>query len=179
MAADQVVKKEEDEVVKVSVHGKSHIMPTKKLGRRECQLITFDLPYLAFYYNQKLLFYKGSDFEDMVGRLKDGLGVVLEEFYQLAGKLEKDEDGVFKVVYDDEMEGVEVLEASADQISVSDLTDVECTSMMKDMVPYTQVLNFEGLHKPLLVLQVTIYLFSIQLHWIFLYFSSLFGPNQA
>ncbi|KAJ9679487.1 hypothetical protein PVL29_021420 [Vitis rotundifolia] len=155
MAADQVVKKEEDEVVKVSVHGKSHIMPTKRLGRRECQLITFDLPYLAFYYNQKLLFYKGSDFEDMVGKLKDGLGVVLEEFYQLAGKLEKDEDGVFKVVYDDEMEGVEVLEASADQISVSDLTDVESTNMMKDMVPYTQVLNFEGLHKPLLVLQFT------------------------
>ena len=159
---DQVVKKEEADVVKVAVHGKSHVMPTKKLGRRECQLVTFDLPYLAFYYNQKLLFYKGCDFEDMVGKLKDGLAVVLEEFYQLAGKLEKDENGVFKVVYDDEMEGVEVLEASADHVSVSDLTDVESTSMMKDMLPHTQVLNFEGLHKPLLVLQVTIYLFSIQ-----------------
>ncbi|RVX01881.1 BAHD acyltransferase DCR [Vitis vinifera] len=120
---DQVVKKEEADVVKVAVHGKSHVMPTKKLGRRECQLVTFDLPYLAFYYNQKLLFYKGCDFEDMV-------------------------------VYDDEMEGVEVLEASADHVSVSDLTDVESTSMMKDMLPHTQVLNFEGLHKPLLVLQV-------------------------
>ena len=159
MAGDQVVKKEEDEVVKVSLLEKSNIMPTKKLGRRECQLVTFDLPYLAFYYNQKLLFYEGCDFEDMVGKLKDGLGVVLEEFYQLAGKLDKDEDGVFKVVYDDDMEGVEVLEATADHISVSDLTAVESPSMMKDLVPYTQVLNFEGLHKPLLVIQVTIYLF--------------------
>ena len=185
MAGDQVVKKEEDEVVKVSLLEKSNIMPTKKLGRRECQLVTFDLPYLAFYYNQKLLFYEGCDFEDMVGKLKDGLGVVLEEFYQLAGKLDKDEDGVFKVVYDDDMEGVEVLEATADHISVSDLTAVESPSMMKDLVPYTQVLNFEGLHKPLLVIQVTIYLFIyfpshfsflIALHCIFLYFSFQISP---
>lgn len=155
MAADQVLNKEEDGAFKVIVHAKSHIMPTKKLGRRECQLVTFDLPYLAFYYNQKLLLYNGSDFEGMVGKLKDGLRVVLEEFYQLAGRLEKDADGVFKVVYDDDMDGVEVLEASADQISVSDLTDVESPSMIKDLMPYSQVLNVEGLHRPLLVFQVT------------------------
>ncbi|KAJ0045832.1 hypothetical protein Pint_05241 [Pistacia integerrima] len=44
----------------------------------------------------------------MVEKLKDGLKVVLEEFHQLAGKLRKDEEGVFRVEYDDEMEGVEL-----------------------------------------------------------------------
>lgn len=157
MATDHQVLKEEEEVVKVSILGQSHVMPTKKIGRRECQLVTFDLPYLAFYYNQKLLFYKGCDFESMVSKLKDGLGVVLEEFHQLAGKLDRDEDGVFKVVYDDDMEGVEILEANADHISISDLTAVHSSSMMKDMAPYSQVLNFQGLHKPLLVIQVTFF----------------------
>lgn len=85
------VAKEEEKMVGVKIQSKAHVKPNKPIGRRECQLITFDLPYIAFYYNQKLLIYKGgvSEFEGIVGRLKDGLGVVLEEFYQLAGKLGK------------------------------------------------------------------------------------------
>lgn len=139
----------------MKITNKSHVKPNKTLGRKECQLVTFDLPYLAFYYNQKLLFYKGSDFEDMVRKLKDGLGVVLEEFHQLAGKLGKDEDGVFGVEYDDEMDGVEVLEAVADDIGLADLTDAEGTTMLKDLVPYHGILNLEGIQRPLLAVQVT------------------------
>lgn len=144
------------QVSKVKVTGKSHIKPNKNLGRQECQLVTFDLPYLAFYYNQKLLFYKGADFDDMVNKLKDGLGVVLEEFYQLAGKLGKDEDGVFRVEYDDEMEGVEVLEAAADDITIADLMVEEGSgTLMKELVPFNGILNLEGLHRPLLAVQFT------------------------
>ncbi|TXG70975.1 hypothetical protein EZV62_005910 [Acer yangbiense] len=149
----------------VKVLGKTHVKPSKIIGKRECQLVTFDLPYLAFYYNQKLLFYKldkkgENGFKEVVEKLKEGLRVVLEDFYQLSGRLGKDEeDGVFRVEYDDDddegMDGVEVVEAVADQISVEDLTDEEGTSSFKELLPYNGVLNLEGLHRPLLAVQLT------------------------
>ncbi|XP_031281139.1 BAHD acyltransferase DCR-like [Pistacia vera] len=155
MATQEVEKKSQDTVT-VKVTGKTHVKPGKIIGRRECQLITFDLPYLAFYYNQKLLLYKGNEeFDAMVEKLKDGLKVVLEEFYQLAGKLGKDEEGVFRVEYDDEMEGVEVSEAVAEEIGVDDLTVEEGTNSLKDLIPYNNILNLEGLHRPLLAIQLT------------------------
>ncbi|KAF4400245.1 hypothetical protein G4B88_019454 [Cannabis sativa] len=144
------------EIPKVKVVGKSHVKPKKDIGRKECQLVTFDLPYLAFYYNQKLMLYKGNDnFEGSVEKLKEGLSVVLVDFYQLAGKLGKDEEGVFRVEYDDEMEGVEVVEALADEISIDDLLVEEGTSSLKGLIPYNGVLNLEGSHRPLLAIQVT------------------------
>ncbi|CAK9185055.1 unnamed protein product [Ilex paraguariensis] len=142
-------------MVKVTVLNKTHVKPKKPLGRRECQLITFDLPYLGFYYNQKVLIYKGENFEDLVDKLKDGLSVVLEDFYQLAGKLGKDEDGVFKVEYDDDMDGVEVAVAAAEGIEVADLMEDEGTAKLKELVPYNLILNLEGLHRPLLAVQLT------------------------
>uniref|UniRef100_A0A5B7ARY7 Putative BAHD acyltransferase DCR n=1 Tax=Davidia involucrata TaxID=16924 RepID=A0A5B7ARY7_DAVIN len=154
MAASSEVAKEET-MVKVKVLSKTHVKPQKPLGRRECQLVTFDLPYLAFYYNQKLLIYKGSDFKDIVEKLKDGLGVVLEEFYQLAGKLGKDEDGVFRVEYDDDMDGAEVAEAVAEEIEIAGLMEEEDTSKLKELLPYNGILNLEGLHRPLLAVQLT------------------------
>ncbi|KAK6936814.1 hypothetical protein RJ641_033844 [Dillenia turbinata] len=154
-AGETVNKEENVESVKVKITNNSHVKPQKKIGRKECPLVTFDLPYLAFYYNQKLLVYKGCDFEEMVGKLKDGLGLVLEEFYQLAGKLEKDEEGVFRVEYDDDMDGVEVIEAVVEEITVADLVERDDTIMMKQMVPYNKILNFEGLHRPLLAVQFT------------------------
>ncbi|KAL3630627.1 hypothetical protein CASFOL_023611 [Castilleja foliolosa] len=145
-----------NEVKNVKTLNTSHVKPKKAIGRKECQLVTFDLPYLAFYYNQKLIIYKGGHdkFEDIVGNLKDGLALVLEEFYQLAGKLDKDEDGVFKVVYDDDMDGVEVVEAAA-EMEVDELTAEEGTSKFKELLPYNGVLNLEGLQRPLLAVQLT------------------------
>lgn len=153
--APEVVK-EEEKMAGVKILSKAHVKPRKPIGRRECQLVTFDLPYIAFYYNQKLLIYKGgeSDFEGTVERLKDGLGVVLEEFYQLAGKLGKDEDGVFRVEYDDDMDGVEVAAAKAEGIEVADLAVEEGTDKLKELVPYNGILNVEGLRRPLLAVQV-------------------------
>ncbi|OIW20229.1 hypothetical protein TanjilG_07320 [Lupinus angustifolius] len=153
----QEVPKNKDESLNLKITCKSHVKPEKKIGRKECQLVTFDLPYLAFYYNQKILFYKGDgDFEGMVKKLKDGLSIVLEEFHQLAGKIGKDEEGVFKVEYDDDMEGVEVTEAVlGDEIGVADLTVAESTEILKELIPYSGVLNLEGMHRPLLAIQLT------------------------
>ncbi|GAB2294013.1 hypothetical protein Dimus_028229 [Dionaea muscipula] len=152
----EVEKKQEQETVKVKVTNKTNVQPRKKIGRRECQLVTFDLPYLAFYYNQKLLFYKGGKYEEAVERLKDGLSSVLEEFYPLAGKLGKDDDGVLRVEYDDDMDGVEMVEAIADdQVSVNHLVAKDDMSGLKGLLPYNEILNLEGLHRPLLAVQLT------------------------
>ncbi|XP_009620391.1 BAHD acyltransferase DCR [Nicotiana tomentosiformis] len=150
------VAKEETVVTNVKILKKSNVKPHKPLGKKECQLVTFDLPYLAFYYNQKLLIYKGAEnFEETVEKLKDGLALVLEDFYQLAGKLGKDEEEVFKVEYDDDMDGAEVIVAAAEGIEVADLTDEEGTSKFLDLIPCNKILNFEGLHRPLLAVQLT------------------------
>lgn len=153
-------------VERVKMVSTTNVKPKKTVGRRECQLVTFDLPYLAFFYNQKLLIYKKGThdddqyfFQSAVEKLKDGLGTVLDEFYQLAGKLGKDEEGIFRVEYDDEDEGmgggVEVVEAVAEDIEVADLTDDEGSHKFKDFVPYNGILNLEGLHRPLLSVQLT------------------------
>ncbi|GMH28118.1 hypothetical protein Nepgr_029961 [Nepenthes gracilis] len=156
--ADGVEKKQGG--IRVKVANRSHVQARKKLGRRECQLVTFDLPYLAFYYNQKLLIYRCDEsYGEMVAKLKDGLSYVLEEFYPLAGKLGKDEDGAFKVEYDDEIDGVEVLEAGVDDcgevVGVDDLIEKQDMSFLQELVPYNGVLNLEGLHRPLLAVQLT------------------------
>ncbi|KAK7270878.1 hypothetical protein RJT34_26373 [Clitoria ternatea] len=149
----EVVKKEE--TLNLKFTGKSHVKPEEEIGRKEYQLVTFDLPYLAFYYNQKLIFYKGEDFEGMVRKLKEGLGVVLKEFHQLAGKIGKDEEGVFRVEYDDDLPGVEVTEAVAEDIAVDDLTVAESNTHLKELIPYSGILNLEGMHRPLLAIQFT------------------------
>ncbi|KAL3521550.1 hypothetical protein ACH5RR_019699 [Cinchona calisaya] len=152
------ISNEQNSVKKVKIISTSNVKPRKTLGRKECQLVTFDLPYLAFYYNQKLLIYKGvvgDQFEKAVEELKESLSVVLEEFYQMAGKLGKDEEGVFRVEYDDDMNGVEVVVAEAEETAVADLTDEEGFLKFKELLPYNNVLNLEGLHRPLLSVQLT------------------------
>ncbi|OVA13989.1 Transferase [Macleaya cordata] len=147
--------KDESVVERVKVINKTNVYPSKKLGRRECPLITFDLPYVTFYYNQKLLLYKGGEFEEMVGKLKEGLGVILEDFFPLAGRLGKDEEGVLRVVCDDENAVVEVVEAVAEGVGVAELAEEESSDFLHEIVPYTGVMNLEGLHRPLLAVQFT------------------------
>ncbi|KAL9251793.1 BAHD acyltransferase DCR-like protein [Drosera capensis] len=154
--AGELELKQEQEGLKVKETKKYNVQPRKKIGRKECQLVTFDLPYLAFYYNQKLLFYKGGKYEEIVERLKDGLSTVLEEFYPLAGKIGNDDDGVFKVEYDDDMEGVEIVEAIAgEDVGVDDLVVKDDMFGLKALLPNNEILNLEGLHRPLLAVQIT------------------------
>ncbi|CAH8272040.1 unnamed protein product [Arabidopsis lyrata] len=154
--------------MKIKIMSKTHVKPTKLvLGKKQFQLTTFDLPYLAFYYNQKFLLYKFQNLldleeptfqNDVVEKLKDGLGLVLEDFYQLAGKLAKDDEGVFRVEYDAddaEINGVEFSVAHAADVTVDDLTAEDGTAKFKELVPYNGILNLEGLNRPLLAVQVT------------------------
>lgn len=177
------VAKDEKKVVggndNVKILTTTHVKPKKPIGRKECQLVTFDLPYLAFYYNQKLLIYKGAqDLDDVVDKLKDGLALALEEFHQLAGKLDKDEDGVFKVVYDDDMEGVEVVAAAAEGLEVAELTAEDGFSRFKELLPYNGVLNLEGLHRPLLAVQVRLHLFLFPQFIACSFFSPTFASSH-
>ncbi|KAI3943685.1 hypothetical protein MKW98_004190 [Papaver atlanticum] len=150
-------------MIRVKLIKKTNVYPSsKKLGRQECPLVTFDLPYVTFYYNQKLLLYKSSGadgddfkFEETVEKLKEGLAFILEDFFPLAGKLEKDEEGVLKVVCEEECVGVEVVEAVAEGVDVAELAESESSSILHEIVPYHGIMNLEGLHRPLLVIQFT------------------------
>ncbi|XP_042510091.1 BAHD acyltransferase DCR-like isoform X1 [Macadamia integrifolia] len=149
--------KKADKMVKVTK--KDMVLPSKDLGRRECPLVTFDLPYVTFYYNQKLLLYKGNsfidDWEEMVGNMKEALGEVLVDFYPLAGRLEKDKEGVLRVVCDVKNVGVEVVEAVVDGVGIDELGEDESSFLLQEIVPYTGVLNLEGFRRPLLAVQFT------------------------
>ncbi|KAL0299544.1 UNVERIFIED_CONTAM: BAHD acyltransferase DCR [Sesamum radiatum] len=121
--AGELATPEDTNVGSVKTLTTTNVKPKKPIGRKECQLVTFDLPYLAFYYNQKLLIYKGcEDFEDVVEKLKEG----------------------WLVVYDDDMDGVEVVAAAADELTVEELTAEEGTSKFKELLPYNGILNLEG-----------------------------------
>ncbi|KAM0942029.1 putative quinate O-hydroxycinnamoyltransferase [Dioscorea sansibarensis] len=142
----------------VKVLNKTNVLPTTPLNKPSILLTTFDLPYITFYYNQKLLLYKCSegDFDGIVTKLKDSLAVVLETFYPLAGRLAKDEDGVLVVeCHGDSIIGAEVVEAMADTVLVQDLSEGDAASLLQDVVPYTGVMNLEGQHLPLLAIQFT------------------------
>nr|GEV63843.1 BAHD acyltransferase DCR [Tanacetum cinerariifolium] len=73
----------------------------------------------------------------------------------VAGKLDKDDEGVFKVVYDDHMEGVEFISATLNNTQAADLMDEQGTIKLKELVPCNAVLNLEGLQRPLLSIQIT------------------------
>lgn len=139
---------------KVNFLSKAYVKPKKSVGRKVCQLITFDLPYLSIQYTQKIIIYRGVDFENMVEKLKDGLSVVLQDFYQLAGNLGRDEDGVVRVEYDDDSNGVEVAVASMEAREVAELMTAESANDLIDLVPLNGVYNLEGFHRPLLAIQV-------------------------
>uniref|UniRef100_A0A0D9XAY6 BAHD acyltransferase DCR n=1 Tax=Leersia perrieri TaxID=77586 RepID=A0A0D9XAY6_9ORYZ len=128
----------------------------------KCVLATFDLPYITFYYNQKLLLYRlpngASDFPDAVARISGSLSDALAYFYPLAGRIRQDDKdgGSFSI---EGQQGAEVIEASADHVSVDELAGEECSDeaqkVLQLLVPYTGVMNLEGLHRPLLAVQVT------------------------
>uniref|UniRef100_A0A0D3H396 BAHD acyltransferase DCR n=1 Tax=Oryza barthii TaxID=65489 RepID=A0A0D3H396_9ORYZ len=127
----------------------------------KCVLATFDLPYITFYYNQKLLLYRlpngASDFPDAVARMSASLSDALAYFYPLAGRIRQDDhDGSLSI---HGQHGAEVIEASADHVSVDQLAGEECSEeaekVMQLLVPYTGVMNLEGLNRPLLAVQLT------------------------
>ncbi|XP_072967732.1 BAHD acyltransferase DCR [Typha angustifolia] len=142
----------------VKVTNKANVLPAKSPTMPSCPLATFDIPYITFYYNQKLLLYKAEgEFGELVGKLKDGLAAALECFYPLAGRLKQDEEGVLMVECEGEgLVGAEVIEAVAEGVAVAELVEADSSEkLLQELVPYTGVMNLEGLHRPLLAVQLT------------------------
>ncbi|KAL4191464.1 hypothetical protein AMTRI_Chr07g30050 [Amborella trichopoda] len=190
----------------VTIKRKSTIKPDKKAERETIPLVTFDLPYVTFFYNQKLLLFKDFDkrengerkepisngfeerekdedegngkepnttnggfeeresggerkkpaeigFEERVEGLKEKLRDVLGYFFPLSGRLKKAEDGALEIECNDE--GVEFVEALGEGIGIEDLSKPEASPLLKLIVPYTGVFNFQGFTLPLLSVQVT------------------------
>ncbi|PKA59196.1 BAHD acyltransferase DCR [Apostasia shenzhenica] len=145
----------------VKVTGKFSVFPEKRPETARVTLATFDLPYITFYYNQKLLVYKGvgeeeGEFAGVVGRMREALVAALEEFYPLAGRLRQDDEGVLFVDCEGEAPGAEVVVAAAEGVAVVGLAEGEPEEgLIKEVVPYTGVMNMEGLRRPLLAVQIT------------------------
>ncbi|CAO2207607.1 unnamed protein product [Urochloa humidicola] len=146
--------KSSGEAAAVRLTGTRTVAPAKT----RCALATFDLPYITFYYNQKLLLYRTSDgqFPDAVARMAAALAHALRVFYPLAGRIRQDAAGALAVEGDD---GAEVMEAEAEGVAVDDLAGGDCGDeaerVMQHLVPYTGVMNLEGLRRPLLAVQFT------------------------
>lgn len=130
---------------------------------RRIELTPFDLQLLFADQIQKgLLFHKPA--ETLSGRfvehLKDSLSRTLNLFYPLAGRLSKVDNGDDDTVYffiDCNSAGATFLHAIADGVSVADV--LEPVNVPDDVVysffPLNGALNYEGISKPLLAVQVT------------------------
>ena len=73
MAAVENGSSSKEQVAAVSVTGRRTVAP----GKSRCVLATFDLPYITFYYNQKLLLYRTVDFPDAAARITAALSDAL------------------------------------------------------------------------------------------------------
>jgi len=134
---------------------KSCVYPAQPSDQKYCDLITFDLPYVNFQYNQKILLYPSPSqgFVSVVESLEKSLSEALVHFYPLAGRLCLDEDGILKVDCNDA--GVDFIEASS-HVGLADLTDCDSSAhVMQDLVPYVDTLNADGFFLPMVGVQVT------------------------
>lgn len=140
----------------IIVQQKCCVYPARRSDQKYCDLTTFDLPYVTFYYNQKITLYSfpPQGFASAVESLKKSLSEALVHFYPLAGRLCLDDDGILKVYCNDA--GVDFIEASSEDVGVATLMDCDSSSeIMQHLVPYVDTLNLDGFFLPMLGVQVT------------------------
>lgn len=94
-----------------------------------------------------------DDFSSYVVRLAETLSQVLVKFYPLAGRLTTSPlDGGIYILCNDS--GVDFIEATAGNLSITDLTTAEVTPAVEELFALDGAVNFEGHHLPLLLVQV-------------------------
>ena len=122
---------------------KTSVLPSRPSERKYCDLITFDLPYVTFHYNQKVIVYPSPSrgFSSMVEALKKSLSEALAYFYPLAGRLCM-KDGILMVECNDA--GVDFIQASWSAVAVGDLVGPDSTPLMEDIVPFNDTINLNG-----------------------------------
>lgn len=140
----------------IVVEQKCCVYPARPSDQKYCDLTTFDLSFVTFHYNQKIILYPSpaQGFASAVESLKKSLSEALVHFYPLAGRLCLDDDGILKVHCDNA--GVDFIEASSDVVGVATLMDCDSSSeVMQQLVPYVDNLNVDGFFLPLVGVQVT------------------------
>ncbi|XP_010274412.1 PREDICTED: uncharacterized acetyltransferase At3g50280-like [Nelumbo nucifera] len=128
------------------------------------ELNQWDLRFLPVHYIQKGLLYLKPTFRpgkeeenEVINLLKTSLSRTLDFFVPLAGRLAttSHDDDTMSVFIDCNDAGAEFIHASAD-FTVADILDPPYTPrVVYSFFPLNGVVNFEGITKPLLAVQVT------------------------
>ncbi|KAI3876743.1 hypothetical protein MKX03_019512 [Papaver bracteatum] len=132
------------------------------------ELSKWDLTMLTVGYTQRGLLYscKEEDKTTMVTRLKTSLALTLDHFFPLAGRLavrkhshglNATETATSSVYIDCNSAGAEFIHAIAENITVGNILDPVYVPrvVLESLVSLNNVMNYEGLSKPLLSIQVT------------------------
>ncbi|MCL7046443.1 hypothetical protein MKW94_008461 [Papaver nudicaule] len=139
---------------------------TTTTTHRRIDLATWDLHLLTPAYIQRGLLFTKPKLEDpaticsIISHLKTSLSQTLDHFFPLAGRLaveKHDDDGTTSVYINCNSTGAEFIHAVAEHITVADITE---PIYVPDVVEYSffslnGVMDYDGLVKPLLSVQVT------------------------
>ncbi|KAM4080122.1 hypothetical protein ACB094_09G167500 [Castanea mollissima] len=138
----------------------------KELTRR-IELTPWDLQLLLVDHIQKgLLFFKPTPSQEkelqassVIDHLKNSVSRTLDIFYPLAGRLvmvENDDDKTASFFVDCNNLGAQFVHAVADDVTVADILDpIYVPDIVNSFFLMNGVLNYQGISKPLLAVQVT------------------------
>ncbi|KAI3926577.1 hypothetical protein MKW92_046268 [Papaver armeniacum] len=154
---------QEDEVHHIST---SIVRPETAITHSRIDLTTWDLHLLILGYIQRGLLFtkpKSQDSEticNLISNLKTSLSQTLDHFFPLAGRLaieKHDDDGSTSVYIDCNSTGAEFIHAVAQHITVADILEpIYVPSVVESsFFSLNGVMNYDGLVKPLLSVQVT------------------------
>lgn len=136
----------------------SSILPAKPTNRHPLYLSSLDLFWRDIHYNLRLLFYRipSDEYAHFVAKLKESLSAVLVQFFPLAGRLAKGEDGRFVIDCNDA--GVEFVQATIDA-SFEDLGDsFDFKPYFGELAQWGHLTRSDRGDIPLLSVQVTRFL---------------------
>ncbi|CAN6209052.1 unnamed protein product [Urochloa humidicola] len=127
--------------------------------RERIPLTTWDVSFLSADYIQKGLLYPPPP-AGLVDRLEAALAKALEHYYPVAGRFATTTqvaDGCCSVFIDCDGQGVEILHAVAEGVSVADALppDADVPRLVQSLFPLDGAVNHDGHQLPLFAVQVT------------------------
>ncbi|KAM0956800.1 hypothetical protein ACFX2I_024953 [Malus domestica] len=145
------------------------VQPTSQNeSTQRIELTPWDLQFILFGYAQKgLLFHKPNSTtydkypnKSLIQHLQASLSLTLDIFYPLAGRLaitENEDDNITSFSVDCNGTGAQFVYAVADGVTVADILDpvLVPSDIVHSFFFMNGVLNYEGVSKPLLAVQVT------------------------
>ncbi|KAF0911654.1 hypothetical protein E2562_011658 [Oryza meyeriana var. granulata] len=133
------------------------VKPAPPRPRERIPLTCWDVSMLSSNYIQKgLLFPTPSSSTD---HLTTALASALHAYYPIAGRFvtDKHPDGGCSVSIDCDGQGVQIVRAVADGVSIADVIppDADVPPLLHSFFPLQDAVNYDGHHLPLFVVQVT------------------------